>query len=183
MSRDRRTIRAHPRRTADAYPVKAARYTTILCALFAALVGVSSVFGGPMVSVSGTWNLTLDASMLNPPNKAGANFSSTYSSLLWGTGTPIVVHTWVGGPWTVRVSRTLGSWPATVALIARISSPTSNPPITINNDPVTVTDLSKVFYQSSVADVTIYYELRNVSLENLTATTYSTVVTFTVTSP
>jgi len=139
-----------------------------------------------MVGVAGTWNLTLTAADLNPPNTAGADFSSTYSSLVVGGGGPIIVTANGGGgpTWTVSLSKADVLWPAGVALIASLEPPVPGT-VVLNNSPVTVTGVSAILYRDNTngSPITIYYQLSGVSIVNLVATTYSTTVFFTVASP
>jgi hypothetical protein len=146
------------------------------------LVGISSVLAAPApkAKVNGQWTLTLGAGDLNPANTGGANFPSTFSSLVSGSGGPITVEIQIGTPplW-VSISRTTAGWAPGVSLIARIAPPVPAWILT-NNSPVPVTDGLADFYRTnSTSALTIYYELSGVSVDNLTPTTYSTTVTFT----
>lgn len=153
-----------------------------MAVLVGTLVGISTAFGAPApkAKVSGTWNLTLTAGDLNPANTAGANFPSTFSSLVSGSGGPITVDIQVGTPplW-VSVSRNTATWAPGVALIVRIQPPVPAWILT-DNSPVTVTAVATDFYQTNSTNaVTIYYTLSGVSVENLAPQTYTTTVTFT----
>jgi hypothetical protein len=187
MSRGEISTPAFPER--DRCPVRARLGvgTLLLCVALGTFLGAPSAFGAAMISVTGTWSLTLTAADLVVPNTAGYNLNSTYSSLVSGSGGPIVLGINAGGPgptWTISVDKADVSWPTGVSLSVSISSPTSNPPILVNNSPVTLTASTQAFYQTnSTADVTIYYQLSGVTVVNLTATTYSTVVTYTIAEP
>ncbi len=154
----------------------------LLYVLFGAIVGIAAATAGPMISLSGTWTLSLSAADLIVPNTAGYNLTPAYSSLVSGSGGPITITTWVGGPWEVSVSKVDTLWPSGVSLTVSISSPTSNPPIELNNSPVTVTTASQVLYRDTGGSVTIYYQLSGVSVVNLTDASYTTSVTYTVAS-
>jgi hypothetical protein len=156
--------------------------TTALAVILGTLVATFPAFGGPApkAKVNGTWNLTLSAADLNPANTAGANFPSTFSSLVSGTGGPITVEIQLGTPplW-VSVSRDTATWAPGVALIVAITTPVPAWILSYTS-PLTVTAAATDFYQTNSTNaLTIYYQLSGVSVENLTPTTYTTTVTFT----
>jgi hypothetical protein len=156
-----------------------------LCILFGACLGITPASGAIAAVVTGTWNLTITSADVIS-GTAGQNVNSSYSSLVSGTGGPIVVTVAGGGigTRTIRIQRT-DTLPTGVALIASIQPPVP-PQVSQDNSPVTVlTASTTVFYRTSVraSTVTIYYQYTGVSIVNLTATTYTTTVTFTASAP
>jgi hypothetical protein len=152
-----------------------------LCILFSACLGVASASAGPMETVTGTWNLIITSADVIS-GTAGRDVSSSYSSLVSGTGGPIIVDVSAGGPGGRRITiQRTSTLPPGVALIASISTVNSGV-VSLNNSPCTVpTGSTATFYETSTKDsnVTIYYQYTGVSIVNLTATTYTTTVTFT----
>ena len=157
----------------------------IVLTVLGVLFSIPGAFGAPMVTTAGSWSLTLSAADLSPASTAGADFFSSYDNINNpGSGGPTTVSAQTGsGPWHMYIQLTSGSLPSGVSLIARVYSPTSNPPIDLNNSPVTVDGTVRDFYRTTTtAAVQIQYEVTGVSIANVYSTSYAVVITYTVTN-
>jgi hypothetical protein len=168
-------------------PLKIKKKLIILSAVFGCLFFSNA--GSQTITVSGNWDLTIDSADLQLPGTAGSDLNAAYVS----AANSISLNVSPGGfttPYTVYVSKTVSSWPTGFQLgVMRTGNGFGFGSISGGNMAYiaipTTPGRGVLFFTGTGWRILIYIQLQltGVTVSNLSATTYTATVMYTITSP
>jgi hypothetical protein len=150
-------------------------YLPLICFLFLFIKAEATD-----ISATGGWTQTINAS--NLVSGAGSNLIATYQSATNATTLTISNPTSPTGRWVVNVNRTDTKWLGVFTLyVKRTSNGTGSGSITGGSSYIIINTTSTQFFSGRRArsGINLQYELTGMSI-NVSPSTYSTTVTFTV---
>jgi len=153
-------------------------------ALLAILLLTEAAMGWGTLSITVTGNWTVNITQANLAGGAGSDLTDTYTSATDQVSITLTTQK-KNDPWTVSVNMTTASWHPTLTLWARrTANGTGAGTISGGTTYIQLTSTDQTFFTGTMdrTNVRVEYQLRNVSL-TVPQGTYTTTVTYTITTP